>query len=337
MKKFSPYILILIILATLFSSSVRVEAIKIPCTAPGIPRGCTDYYLLAPLPDPSGGTMSKFDPTTGLSGYLNLMITIFIGICAVLAVIMIVIGGIEYMTSELVSSKAAGIERIKNAILGLLLALGAWIILYTINPKILDTDLKSLKEQIIGVTLVELSGGSYSSSGGVGSGMSTSNCSTIQNPTNACSVDNLKKSCFSDRAEEASRICNIESGGGLSPDQESSSDKLNSGAGPSYSIGLWQINLTAHKVAGLDCPTAFSKICGKGTATPNKRGPFDGGPKVGNCSSTIKPDKEPLYDACVAAAKIITNNIGAACNASKENGGGFKPWAYTANKCSIPF
>ena len=53
------------------------------------------------------------------------MIKIIIGLCAVLAVIMIVIGGLEYMTSELTESKAHGKESIKNAILGLLLALGA--------------------------------------------------------------------------------------------------------------------------------------------------------------------------------------------------------------------
>lgn len=76
--------------------------------------------------------------------YLNMMIRLFIGICAVLAVIMIVIGGIEYMTTELVSSKEAGKERIRNAIFGLLLALGAWTLLYTINPDILKSDPDSL-------------------------------------------------------------------------------------------------------------------------------------------------------------------------------------------------
>lgn len=110
------------------------------------------YKLLAPLPcekgvDP-GCTGEKgletFDPRSkdNLSNYLNLMIKIFIGICAVLAVVMIVIGGLEYMTSELISSKEEGKKRITEALLGLLLALGAIPLLNTINPDLLKSDLK---------------------------------------------------------------------------------------------------------------------------------------------------------------------------------------------------
>jgi len=65
---------------------------------------------------------------------------------------MIVIGGIEYMTTELISSKEAGKERIRGAILGLLLALGAWTLLNQINPDILKTDLSSLQNVTVDVT-----------------------------------------------------------------------------------------------------------------------------------------------------------------------------------------
>jgi hypothetical protein len=119
------------------------------------------YHLLAPLPCDNkdegcvNGTLQSFNPvdTNNLSKYLNLMIKIFIGLCAVLAVIMIVMGGIEYMTSELISNKEAGKERITHAIFGLLLALGAWTILYQINPNLLNADLKNLVEQKVEVTL----------------------------------------------------------------------------------------------------------------------------------------------------------------------------------------
>lgn len=127
----------------------------------------SEYTLLAPLPctgdAESGcvdGKLTTFDPATdadnkniALSAYLNLMIRLFIGICAVLAVIMIVMGGVEYMTSELISGKEAGKERITNAIFGLLLALGSWTILNQINPKLLNTDLESLKTVAIEVDL----------------------------------------------------------------------------------------------------------------------------------------------------------------------------------------
>jgi hypothetical protein len=53
---------------------------------------------------------------------------------------MIIVGGIELSTSGLVSSKEAAKERILNAILGLVLALFSWLLLYTINPDLLKGD-----------------------------------------------------------------------------------------------------------------------------------------------------------------------------------------------------
>src|SRR3989344_4078558 len=119
----------------------------------------SEYKFLSPLPE-IGET---FDPSSvggeggsdALGKYLNAMIKLFIGICAVLAVIMIVLGGIEYMTSELPGNKESGKERITHAIFGLLLALGAWLILYTINPNLLSTKLESLKVVEVEVELAE--------------------------------------------------------------------------------------------------------------------------------------------------------------------------------------
>jgi hypothetical protein len=122
---------------------------KIPTTiSPTTPPVNTDttYTPLAPLPG-----LEKFDTNTPCSfgGYLNIMIKIFIGFAAVLAMVMVFLGGIQYMTSEVISSKEAGKERIMNAILGLLLALGAYTLLYTINPKLLDSCLNTLPEATI--------------------------------------------------------------------------------------------------------------------------------------------------------------------------------------------
>jgi len=128
----------------------------------------TEYQLLAPLPcdDTTPGcvdgvVLKTFDPSvtnkagenSKLGEYLNIMIRLFIGICAVLAVIMIVVGGIEYMTSELPGNKGHGKETIMNAIFGLLLALGSWLILFTINPDLLRSDLSSLKQQTVEVNI----------------------------------------------------------------------------------------------------------------------------------------------------------------------------------------
>ena len=103
----------------------------------------TTYTPLAKLP--GLGTFDSKEPCA-LGRYLNILVKILIGFSAVLAMVMIVIGGIEYMTSELVSSKKAGIERITNAILGLLIALTAFLILNTINPNLLNVCLDQLPE-----------------------------------------------------------------------------------------------------------------------------------------------------------------------------------------------
>ena len=88
------------------------------------------------------------------------MIKIVIGFAAVLAMVMIVMGGIEYMTSELISSKEEGRERIIHAVLGLLIALGAYLILNTINPQLLNACLDKLpKAEITIINDFQLSGG----------------------------------------------------------------------------------------------------------------------------------------------------------------------------------
>jgi len=120
----------------------------------------TNYTLLTPLPCEQGtancetGQFTKFDPNQdkALGSYLNIMIKIFIGICAVLAMVMIVLGGLEYMTSELISSKESGKHKITGAVFGLIIALGSYALLNTINPDLLKTDV-----EIAGVTIqVEL-------------------------------------------------------------------------------------------------------------------------------------------------------------------------------------
>ena len=51
------------------------------------------------------------------------------------------VGAIQYMTTDAISGKEEGKERITKALLGLLLAVGAWLILSTINPDLLGTGL----------------------------------------------------------------------------------------------------------------------------------------------------------------------------------------------------
>lgn len=168
--------------------------------------------------------------------------------------------------------------------------------------------------------------GGTGGTGGTGSAGATGGSCRIAS-MGPCSVATLQKTCFANRAQEASRICNLESAGG-NPRVKSGSDRLNGGSGPSYSVGLWQINLTVHKVAGLDCPSAFTMTCGSGN------GSLIGPSKPGACRSQIKPGMERLYEQCVAAAQIAENNTTVACKL--YGSGSFQPWSYSANKCNVP-
>ena len=123
----------------------------------------TTYTPLAPLPGlgTPGCVDSKGKPCINTAGdnafgnYLNIMIRLIIGLVAVGAVVMIFIGGIEYMTSEIISNKEHGKERIRNALLGLLIALSAYLLLKTINPDLLKTDINIANVDIIIETEVE--------------------------------------------------------------------------------------------------------------------------------------------------------------------------------------
>ncbi|MAF59649.1 hypothetical protein CL631_02250, partial [bacterium] len=75
---------------------------------------------------------------SGLGPLFNQLFEIGLTIAAVLAVIMIAVGGFQYMTTDAVGKKSEGRERIQNAILGLILALMIFIILKTINPQLLN-------------------------------------------------------------------------------------------------------------------------------------------------------------------------------------------------------
>ncbi len=70
--------------------------------------------------------------------YINLLYKMSISIAALLAVVKIVIAGAKYMLSDVVTNKSDAKKDIQGALLGLLLILGAVIILNTVNPALTD-------------------------------------------------------------------------------------------------------------------------------------------------------------------------------------------------------
>lgn len=94
------------------------------------------YTLLVPLP----GATGQMTQTT-LGPYIANAFTLAIAIAAALAFVMITFGGITYATSDAITGKQKGRDFVTNAIYGLLLVIGAYAILYTINPNMLSFNL----------------------------------------------------------------------------------------------------------------------------------------------------------------------------------------------------
>ena len=128
MKKYRPLYYIVFV-AIIASSFVFLHPAKIV-------QACTsnnqNYCLLAPLP----GLGDQVDTTQGVGNYINTMIKITIGLISVLAVLMLVVGGIQYMFSNISHEIAGAKSRMTNAIFGLVLMLSSYLILNTINPKL---------------------------------------------------------------------------------------------------------------------------------------------------------------------------------------------------------
>jgi len=79
-------------------------------------------------------------PGTTLEGYVRYIYLFALSIVGIAALGAITFGGITYMLSDTITSKDEAKKWIWGAISGLILALAAYLILYTINP-----DLVSLK------------------------------------------------------------------------------------------------------------------------------------------------------------------------------------------------
>lgn len=89
------------------------------------------YDLLTPI-----GNIAKVEDQTqnGFSDYVNLIIRIAIALAGAIAVIIIIVSGIQYMGTESVWGKSESKIKIGSAIGGIVLLLTSYIILYTINP-----------------------------------------------------------------------------------------------------------------------------------------------------------------------------------------------------------
>lgn len=247
-----------------------------------------------------------------------------------IAAIIIVYAGIRLVISKgNPAEKEAAKKIMTNAIVGLVILLAAWLLVDTVMKAIGQTGwfqiqcVSNLKPDAHVTSIDTVSLGSYSltrpTTGGnfsPDSGMGTQGSCVAAN-SGPCSVSALSAH-FGSMASQASQIAGAESG--CNPNAESRTDTTTDGR--TYSVGTWQINLSAHQVScngtTLDCPSAF-----KDAGTRNKY-------KV---KEKIVVN-ESLYTQCVTAAKDPDcNNAIAGGLASRS--GDMGDWACSAKKCGI--
>ncbi len=103
------------------------------------PPQLTEYKLLEPLPYDGKNTPSQ---TTNAATFIPGLFRLVLAIASVLAVVRLIFAGIIYMTSDAYNKKNEAKNIINDALWGLGLAMGAWVIVATIlGPQALTFNL----------------------------------------------------------------------------------------------------------------------------------------------------------------------------------------------------
>jgi hypothetical protein len=103
------------------------------------------FWLYAPTTraqdyEPLVGVPLLNRDATSFQDYIDILLTAAIGIAALMVVLRIIWAGVQYMLSEVVTSKEEAKRSIGGALLGLLIILASVVILTTINPNLARLD-----------------------------------------------------------------------------------------------------------------------------------------------------------------------------------------------------
>lgn len=126
-----------------------------------------NYTLLEPLPCIAGTGNNCTGGTTNcpsgsmcsinIQTYIVYIFKLMVALAVFAAVVMCIVGGFEYMLTDSITKKLDAKGTIKNAILGLGFALASYLILYTINPNLVNVSLVTVPTLNLKTTNIDLS------------------------------------------------------------------------------------------------------------------------------------------------------------------------------------
>ena len=102
-----------------------------------VPATTYAQNFLVGIPGVTQGESGSFD------AYIQAIYVMFISIAALLAVVKIIIAGLKYMFTDIVTQKGDAKKDIQGAVLGLIIVLAAVLILTIINPELTQFDFES--------------------------------------------------------------------------------------------------------------------------------------------------------------------------------------------------
>ncbi len=260
-----------------------------------------------------------------------------IGVAIVFCVVIMTWAGMLYITTPAnPEARSKANNMLINAAVGLLIVLSAWLIVDFVMKILYNPNnagwgpWNTILGESDGKSCIEAATNKKIFEGSIVATIPTGTTAPETTPTpggrcevrttGACAASNM--GVFGTAANAASQVCFGESGG--DPKRMSGVDILADGT--PYSVGLFQINITAHDVAGLRCRDAFNN--GGKPCTVSSCGP-ESKPRV------VVIDKE-LYKKCVAAAQNAATNIAVAHDIYLKAHAHWTPWG-AARKCGLAY
>lgn len=153
--------------------------------------GAEDYAPLVGIPG--------IDGSSDFNGFINSLYTLSISIAALLAVIKIVIAGVKWMLTDIVTSKSEAKKDIEGALIGLLIILAAVLILKEINPNLVKVNLT--------FPVPPSSGNSSGSSQNSPSSNSSTQLLYDTERIDICTRLDTSQSCFKSQIDAAKESC----------------------------------------------------------------------------------------------------------------------------------